>query len=176
MPIYTRKGDKGQTSLFNGLTLSKSHVRVEAYGTIDELNSVIGMINSKIVSIKKELLSIQNDLFLIGSILANPKNGKIKGLEKRVREFENLIDKLTMEMPKLTNFILPRGGKSGSLLHFARTVSRRAERNVVSLAKKEKVDKSVLMYLNRLSDLFFTMARYENFKLKKKEIIWHLGV
>lgn len=176
MPIYTRKGDKGQTSLFNGLTLSKSHVRVEAYGTIDELNSIIGMVNSRVSLLKKELLRIQNDLLFIGSILADPNNRKANGLEKRVLEFENLIDNLTKQMPELTNFILPGGGKVSGLLHFARTVSRRVERNVVSLTKKEKVDDNILMYLNRLSDLFFTMARYENFKLKKKEIIWRLGV
>ncbi len=176
MPIYTRKGDKGQTALFTGLKVFKNHLRVEAYGTIDELNSVIGMIDPKAVSIIKELSKIQNDLFLIGSILANPQNKKVNWLEKRVLEFENLIDKLTLEMPKLANFILPGGGKSGAMLHFARTVSRRAERMVVSLSKKEKVDDDILMYLNRLSDLFFTMARYENFKQKKKEIIWRFMV
>ena len=183
MKIYTKTGDKGKTSLFGGQRVSKADVRVEAYGTVDELSSAIGIViaetqNSKlktqnyILNLKTELRKIQHDLLDIGSTLANPSAGKVSGLEKRVSDFEKLIDKLTEKLPPLRNFILPGGGKSGSLLHLTRSVSRRAERRVVALSQKEKVDDSVLKYLNRLSDLLFTMARLVNYKEKKKEIIW----
>ena len=187
MPIYTRTGDKGQTSLFNGQRVSKDDLRVEAYGTVDELNSAICMViaesqKSKVKSqkynskVKSELVRIQNDLFEIGSLLADTENGKWKmengKLEKRVKDFENEIDDMTEKMPALSNFILPGGGKTGSILHFARTVARRAERRVVSLSKSEKVNNNVIMYLNRLSDLLFTMSRFINYKEKQKEIIW----
>ena len=179
MPIYTRTGDKGQTSLFNGQRVSKSGLRVEAYGTVDELNSVIGVVLSskyKVVSIKNELIRIQNDLFEIGSTLASPEvrsqKLEVRKLNRRVREFENMIDKMTEEMPSLANFILPGGGKTGSLIHFARTVARRAERKVVALDEREKVDKNIIIYLNRLSDLLFTFARFVNYKENKEEVIW----
>ncbi|OGH33909.1 MAG: ATP:cob(I)alamin adenosyltransferase [Candidatus Levybacteria bacterium RIFCSPHIGHO2_02_FULL_42_12] len=174
--IYTKTGDKGETSLFGGQRVSKSDVRVESYGTIDELNSAIGIVlsvtNNKQKTIRKELIKIQNDLFEIGSALANPTSKSIRDLEKRVGEFEKLIDELTSSVPPLQNFILPGGGRGGSLLHFARTVCRRAERWTVALSKKEKVDTNILIYLNRLSDLLFTMARYVNWKEKKKEALW----
>lgn len=176
MKIYTKTGDSGKTSLFGGQRVSKSDLRIEAYGTIDELNSVIGVVvseNQKYkAKIKKELIRIQNDLFDIGSTLANPASESIRDLEKRVEEFEKLIDKLTEKLPDLRNFILPRGGKAGSFLHLARSISRRAERRVVELSHKKKVDENILKYLNRLSDLLFTMARFFNYKEKKKEIVW----
>jgi cob(I)alamin adenosyltransferase len=197
MVIYTRTGDKGQTSLFNGQRVSKADLRVEVYGTVDELNSVIGVVvtesqksplkadqplaekvksqkyNSKL---KNELTQIQKDLFSIGSTLANPVTSNqqlaISNLKRRVKEFENMIDDLTGKLPALNNFILPGGGNTGSLLHFARTVARRAERKVVLLDEREKVDKNIVMYLNRLSDLLFTMARVVNYREKQKEMIW----
>lgn len=180
MKIYTRTGDKGTTSLFGGTRVSKSSLRVEAYGTVDELNSVIGVViaesqnyNSKV---KSELERIQYDLFDIGAGLASPgiknQESRIKNLEKRVVEFEKFIDEMTKELPELRNFILSGGGKAGSLLHVARTVCRRAERRIVALAKKEHVARDVLIYFNRLSDLVFTMARYINMKEKKVETIW----
>ena len=183
MKIYTKTGDKGKTSLFGGQRVSKADLRVEAYGTIDELNSIIGVViaQSQIsklrsqnynLKLKTELQKIQNDLLDIGSTLANPASESIRDLEKRVEEFEKLIDELTEKLPELRNFILPGGGKSGSLLHFARCVSRRAERKIVELSEKEKVDENILKYLNRLSDLLFTMARFINYKEKRKEIIW----
>ncbi len=175
MPIYTRTGDKGQTSLFNKQRVPKFHIRVEAYGTVDELNSALGVVSSikyQASSIKKELIRIQNDLLDIGSALANPNTEPLTSLKKRVKEFENFIDKMTGQMRPLKNFILPGGGKSGALLQFARTVSRRAERRVVELADKESIDSNLVIYMNRLSDLLFTMARFANFKEKKKEIIW----
>lgn len=175
MAIYTRTGDKGKTSLFNGQRVSKSDLRVDTYGTIDELNSVIGVVLSikyKVLSIKKELIRIQNDLLDIGSALANPQGVALQSLEKRVKEFEKFIDQMTAKMPPLSNFILPGGGKTGSFLHLARAISRRAERKIVALNNKEKIDKNIIIYLNRLSDLLFTMARFANFKEKKKETIW----
>ena len=175
MPIYTRTGDKGQTSLFNKQRVFKFHIRVEAYGTVDELNSAIGVVLSskyKVLSIKKELTKIQNDLLEIGSTLANPSAKPLNYLRKRVVEFERFIDKMTLQMPVLKNFILPGGGKAGAFLQFARTVSRRAERRVVELADKENIDSNIVIYMNRLSDLLFTMARFVNFKEKQKETIW----
>ncbi|MBI2036167.1 cob(I)yrinic acid a,c-diamide adenosyltransferase [Candidatus Microgenomates bacterium] len=179
MKIYTRTGDKGQTSLFGGKRVGKDDVRVEAYGTIDELNSAIGltiaMINDKGLRMKNELVKIQNDLFDIGSILASSSktlNLKPITLKSRVTEFEELIDELTEKLPQLRNFILPGGGKAGASLHLARAVCRRAERRVIALAKKEQVTSEIIIYLNRLSDLLFTIARFVNQQEKKKEIIW----
>ncbi|HVA96809.1 MAG TPA: cob(I)yrinic acid a,c-diamide adenosyltransferase [Candidatus Acidoferrales bacterium] len=179
MPIYTRTGDKGKTSLFDGTRVLKSHKRVETYGTIDELNSTIGVavaeikdLGLKIKDLPEELENIQHDLFAIGSALAMPHPIPVAGLEKRAKEFEKLIDSLTGEMPELKQFILPGGGKAGSLLHVCRTITRRAERQLVALIQKEEVDESIVVYLNRLSDLFFTMARYVNQIEKRKEIIW----
>ncbi len=184
MPIFTRKGDKGQTSLWGGTRVSKSDIRVETYGTVDELNSTIGVVLSSIgstssgqvASIKKELIKIQSDLLDIGSQLANlesSKNTKLtESLKERVLEFEKFIDEMTGKMPPLKNFILPGGGKTGSLLHLARTICRRAERKIVDLLKKEEVNEGIIMYFNRLSDLLFTMARFVNYKEKKKETIW----
>lgn len=195
MPIYTRTGDKGQTSLFNGQRVSKSDLRVEAYGTIDELNSAIGVVIAEVKSsklkiqsynskLKSELVRIQNDLFEIGSVLASSATSNqqlaVSKLKKRVKEFESLIDDMTKDLPVLKNFILPGGGKGGALLQMARTVCRRAERRVVELSEKDpstgsghgKVDNNIIMYLNRLSDLLFTMSRFINYKEKQKEIIW----
>jgi len=196
MPIYTRTGDKGQTSLFNGQRVSKADLRVEAYGTVDDLNSAIGVVIAEVQSskfkvqsygstsspsraksrdsskLKTELTELQNDLFDIGSCLANPTAEPLEYLQDRVRNFEKEIDKMTEEMPSLANFILPGGGRIGSLIHFARTVTRRAERRVVTLGEREKIDKNIIMYLNRLSDLLFTMARFVNYREEQKEIIW----
>jgi cob(I)alamin adenosyltransferase len=180
-PIYTRTGDKGKTSLFDGKRVLKSDRKVEAYGTIDELNSVIGFVIAEISNKQKrkglslitdELERIQNDLFEIGSSLAVSKTLPVDQLESRPKEFEILIDKLTKQLPPLSQFILPGGGKSGALLHVARTVARRAERNIVQLSQKEHIDQAIIIYLNRLSDLLFTMSRFVNYKEKNKEKIW----
>ena len=198
MAIYTRTGDKGKTSLFSGIRVSKANVRVEAYGTVDELNSAIGVViaetqNSPVprggklkaqnysLKLKTELLKIQDDLLDIGSALANPQGVALRSLAKRVKEFEEFIDQMTVKMPPLKNFILPGGGRAGAFLHLARSICRRAERKTVALNNKQKtlrlrsgqVDNNIIIYINRLSDLFFTMARFANFKEKKKEIIWH---
>src|SRR5690348_989404 len=181
MPIYTRTGDKGKTSLFDGTRVLKSHRRVDTYGTIDELNSMIGAAlaflgnrerGAGINKVRSELEKIQHDLLDIGSALATPHPMPVEGLEKRPKEFEKMIDDLTKKMPELKNFILPGGGKAGSLLHVCRTIARRAERQLVGLMQKEELDQTIVMYLNRLSDLFFTLARYTNYKEKKKEVRW----
>lgn len=177
MPIYTRTGDKGKTSLFDGTRVLKSHERVDAYGTIDELNSLLGAaaarVGKKESGIRDEIEKVQHDLLAIGSALATPHGMPVVGSEKRPDEFEQLIDKLTGEMPELKNFILPGGGEAGSLLHVARTVARRAERRVIALMQSdEEVDNNILIYLNRLSDLLFTLARYVNYKEKKREVKW----
>lgn len=176
MPIYTRTGDKGKTSLFDGTRVEKSHPRVDTYGTIDELNSMIGAVIPQLTTknrqIKKELEKIQHDLFDIGSALATPYPMPVVGLEDRPKDFEKLIDVMTAKMPAINYFILPGGGKAGSLLHVARTITRRAERRLVTLMKKEEIDQAIVIYLNRLSDLLFTMSRYVNHLDKKKEIKW----
>lgn len=188
--IYTKTGDKGETSLYGGKRVLKSNPRVEAYGTIDELNSLIGVIVSQnqrsrpkddrpmAEKLKIELLEIQKDLLRIGSLLANSVSERLnlkQGstlMQKRVEHFEKLIDELSEDLPELKNFILPGGGEAGSLLHFARSVARKAERKVVALSQKEKIDGQIIIYFNRLSDLLFTMARFVNYKQNKKEIIW----
>lgn len=185
--IYTRTGDKGETLLFGGMRVSKASARVEAYGTLDELNSAIGVVVTEIQNykskIKNELTQIQKDLFEIGAVLATPKEVQIeKGkkiqselplyLRKREKELEGLIDDLTKELTPMTAFILPGGGKAGSFLHLARSICRRSERRIVLLSKKENVSPEILIYFNRLSDLLFTMARYCNAKEKKKETEW----
>ena len=176
MPIYTRAGDKGRTALFGGKRVLKSDGRVDTYGTIDELNSVLGLVvallSHKHQVIKKELEKIQHDLFEIGSYLANPEAEPVKRLITRVKEFEDIIDSQTKKMPELRNFILPGGGKAGASLHQARTVCRRAERRLVALMQTEEIDEHLVKYINRLSDLLFSSARFVNQKEKKKETIW----
>jgi len=176
MPIYTRTGDRGKTSLFGGKRVLKSNSRVDVYGTIDELNSLVGIVVASVgkrhAKLVLDLESIQHDLFDIGSYLANPQAESIKRLERRVNEFEESIDQMTLKIPELHNFILPGGGKTGSSLHQTRTVCRRVERRLVAFMQDEEVDEWVVKYINRLSDLLFTMARFVNYKEKKKETIW----
>lgn len=196
MKIYTRTGDKGETSLFGGKRVSKSDLRVEAYGTVDELNAVIGVVSAARqksplrqgfagrAKIKNELRKIQSDLFEVAAVLATPKDTQVvKGqkihktlpqyLKRRVGEMEQAIDTLTEKLPPLQAFILPGGGRGGALLHQARTVCRRAERRIVSLARKEHIPPEVITYMNRLSDFLFTLARFVNYKEKRKEILWN---
>lgn len=172
--IYTKTGDKGTTALFGGTRVLKSNVRVEAYGTIDELNSVLGVIRVRLSDkkIAEFVESIQHDLFTIGSTLANPKNKKIEQLPGRIDKFEQQIDEMTDKMPLLRNFILPGGGEVGALFHQARTVCRRAERRIVELMQTDEIDDTITKYINRLSDVLFTLARYVNFTEGKEEIKW----
>lgn len=176
MAIYTRTGDKGKTSLLGGKRVLKSDPRVETYGTVDELNSIIGLVVATLSTKEKELResleTIQSDLFHIGSYLADPASTPVEHLERRIKDFEELIDSQTGKMPELRNFILPGGGMIGASLHQARTVARRAERNVVGLMQKEEIDPLIVKYLNRLSDVLFSTARFVNHTEKKKETIW----
>ncbi len=176
MSVYTRFGDKGNTSLFGGMTVSKTDPRIETCGNLDELNSSLGVVVARIKDkkIKEELLKIQKDIFEIGAIIARPslKKEEKKYFLERVKEFEKIIDNLTKKLPELENFILPGGGETGSLLHLSRTIARRAERRIVGLSEHDVVNEEILVYINRLSDLLFTFARYINFKEKKKENIW----
>lgn len=187
MPIYTKTGDKGKTSLFSGKRVWKDNVRVETYGTIDELNSIIGVAishlrlkNKNSTYLKNILFDIQKTLFYVGSYLADLSDSIDNiNLNKKVEEFEREIDFMTSKMPALTNFILPGGAVAGASLQHARTVARRAERCLVRLSKKEKsfpagrqADAQVVKYANRLSDLLFTASRFANYTEKKKEEIW----
>ena len=176
MKIYTKTGDKGETGLLGGGRVPKNDVRVEAYGAVDELNALLGIAENEVISEKtKEILTeIQNHLFVLGADLATPKeNTKIPRVTEEMIEFlEKQIDELDSIIPALRSFILPGGSKGASFLHFARTVCRRAERNVVSLEKKSGINNFVLAYLNRLSDLLFVLARFENFSAKVTEKEW----
>lgn len=174
MKIYTKFGDRGKTSLI-GEVRDKDDIRVSAYGQIDELNALIGTIIAFTPheEIKKILEQIQKDLFITGAELANVKGeNKNKIDPNRVNEFENKIDEIWEQLPPLTNFILPGGSKTAALLHLTRTVCRRAERDIVSLNKKEKVNPYIIIYINRLGDLFFTLARWANKRERIEEIIW----
>ena len=165
--VYTRTGDEGITSLISGVRVSKSSPRVEAYGDVDELNAVLGIarIHVRDQELGAILTEIQNDLFIIGADLASPPDVDVPRItSKRVEELESLIDKLLEELGPLKEFILPGGSGGGAYLHFSRTVSRRAERRIVSLMKEEEVNQNTLIYVNRLSDLLFVMARIENIR------------
>lgn len=175
--VYTRTGDKGQTSLVGGDRVSKSSPRVCAYGDVDELNSALGIVIKETVDdeLKDLIKVIQNDLFIIGAELASPPELNVPRIsEERVNDLESVIDKLLEELEPLKEFILPGGSGGAPYLHLARTVCRRAERTVVALMEEEKIagkeiGGNVLIYINRLSDLLFVMARIENSRLKFKE-------
>jgi len=176
LKIYTKTGDKGDTGLQGGKRISKSSDRIRAYGNVDEVNSVLGLVLShKIDQDVEELLKkIQNELFVLGSDLSNPdmddKQNRIS--KNMIEELEKKIDKYEKELPPLSNFILPGGTDSASLVHLARTVTRRTETYVVLLSKKEKINNECRVYLNRLSDLLFVIARVLNKRSKTPDIIW----
>ena len=181
MKIYTRTGDQGTTALFGGGRVSKAHIRVAAYGDVDELNSAIGVVRStEPVAFADALLeSIQRDLFSIGGHLATPDPGKVaQALEKaslsagRIAEFERAIDEADRVLPALRAFVLPAGVPKATALHLARTVCRRAERQVVLLAEQDTVPELFLVYLNRLSDLLFTLARLANHEAGTGDVTW----
>lgn len=163
--VYTRTGDKGLTSLVFGERIKKDAARVEAYGDVDELNSVIGIVRSKINNVKLDrmLTRIQNDLFIIGADLASRDPNKALRLRKSgYRYLEKQIDRYLSQLEPLDEFILPTGSEAGSFIHLARAVARRAERRVVSLMNEETINSNILIYLNRLSDLLFVIARIVN--------------
>ncbi len=165
MKIYTKKGDKGETSLFGGARVKKNNIRIEAYGTVDELNSWIGLVRDQDMdsNSKQVLTGIQDRLFTIGSLLASdPQKPALKtpGLaEADIVLLENEIDRMNESLPEMRSFVLPGGHTTVSYCHIARCVCRRAERHVITLSEKDKVDELVIKYLNRLSDHLFVLAR-----------------
>jgi cob(I)alamin adenosyltransferase len=180
MKIYTKTGDKGETSLFGGERVWKDNLRISAYGTVDELNSILGVAVNEITNkeLREVINSIQNDLFTLGSDLASPLEKENKRFTiprvnaQFVERLEKLIDNYDSQLPSLRNFIIPGGTKGAGLIHLARTVCRRAEREVISLAKVEPITEEIKIYLNRLSDLLFVLARFENFSSNHPDIEW----
>ena len=170
MKIYTKTGDKGETGLFGGERVSKNNLRLNAYGSIDELNSFLGLAVIEVTNneIKNVLKDLQNKLFVLGSDLATPeteKNAKLKITrlpESYITDTEKTIDKFEAQLDELKNFILPGGSKGSAILHVCRTISRRAEREVVALKNTENIGENIVIFLNRLSDLFFVLSRFEN--------------
>ena len=185
MKIYTKTGDKGTTALFGGKRVSKNHLRIESYGTVDELNSYIGLIKDQEIDhqTKNILVKIQNDLFTLGSMLATPleneilKNGKErlnipKINTKSVTYLENTIDEINSKLPQMTHFILPGGHPIVSHCHVARCICRRSERLTTLLNEQEPINSLVLKYLNRLSDFLFVLARKLSFDMDVDELKW----
>lgn len=178
MKIYTKTGDEGMTGLFGGGRVRKDTTRIEAYGDVDELNAVLGLVRceSRHELISKALMSLQEALFIVGAQLASPKRApNIEVITSaHVDALERQIDVISENLPQMRNFILPGGGKTASYLHLARTVCRRAERRVVTLAgeDKEAVDKWVVIYMNRLSDYLFILARLANQLDGVEDIPW----
>ncbi|MBS4220135.1 cob(I)yrinic acid a,c-diamide adenosyltransferase [Bacillus sp. FJAT-49711] len=180
MKIYTKTGDKGTTSLVYGERVSKNDIRVEAYGTCDEANSMIGLALSHLTDIKNDdikemhsfLHKVQTTLFHVGAELSTPAGKKVKWVLQAtdIEELEKTIDLLEGDIPPLSNFILPGGHPAGAVLHVARTITRRAERITVSI---DNVNPLVLSYLNRLSDFLFVAARFINHKLGMVELKLH---
>jgi cob(I)alamin adenosyltransferase len=182
MKIYTRTGDAGETALFGGGRVSKEHSRVAAYGTVDELNAFVGVAVTAVRDdeIQGRLQIVQHDLFALGANLATlppdderPRNPHLPDLpEGRIVEMEGWMDAATEELPALREFVLPGGTPGAAALHVARTVCRRAERSVVHLGTVEPVEDMIVPYLNRLSDLFFTLARLENHRAGVADVTW----
>lgn len=185
MKVYTKTGDKGTTSLFGGTRVPKHHIRIESYGTVDELNSYIGLIRDQNMNslYKAVLIEIQDRLFTVGAIMATPpeketlKNGEKRLNINRISEediqyLETEIDKMDSELPQMTHFVLPGGHTTVSYCHIARCVCRRAERLAVHLNEIEPIDTPVLTYLNRLSDYLFVLARKLSHDLGADEVKW----
>ncbi len=175
--IYTKTGDKGETSLFGGARLPKSHLRIEAYGTVDELNSYVGLVRDCLTeaATRNVLKNIQDRLFDLGSNLAVDPSKKMQVPEIQELDIELLeqeMDKMDETLEPLKNFILPGGHTTISFCHLARTVCRRAERNVVALSMQDEVDEILVRYLNRLSDYFFMLARKIAADWKVEEVAW----
>lgn len=185
MKIYTKTGDQGTTALFGGTRVPKHHIRIESYGTVDELNSYVGLVKDQTEDIhtKEALIKIQHDLFTLGAMLATPpeketlKSGKerlnIPKVNLDAIEFlEKEIDAMNEQLPQMTHFILPGGHTTVSFCHIARCVCRRAERLSVLLSEEEEVNPDVLKYLNRLSDYLFVLARKLTQDLSAQEVKW----
>jgi cob(I)alamin adenosyltransferase len=185
MKVYTKTGDKGTTSLFGGTRVPKDNIRIESYGTVDELNSYIGLVRDQEMNAhyKDILVEIQDRLFTIGAILATPqekevlKNGELRLqklgiIESDVELLENEIDRMESDLPQMTHFVLPGGHPTVSHCHIARCVCRRAERLAVHLSHNEPVAEIAITYLNRLSDYLFVLARKLSFDVKAEEVKW----
>lgn len=167
MKIYTRTGDQGETSLFGGRRVAKNDARIEAYGTVDELNSFLGAIALD------DIPAIQSDLFEIGAHLASPGTSRFPGVDQsRIEHLERSIDAMERELAPLTSFILPGGSPAAAQLHIARTVCRRAERRVVALEDDSSATQSTIAYLNRLSDWLFVAARFANHRAGVADVPW----
>lgn len=181
MKIYTKTGDAGETGLFGGGRVGKDHPRVEAYGDVDELNAALGMVRAvePMPRIDEVIVPIQRDLFAIGALLATPDRDKMRAsLEKarlddtRIRDLESAIDLCEAELEPLRSFIVPGGTAKAAALHVARTVCRRAERRVVALTHTEELPDVVVVFLNRVSDLLFMLARVANRRAGAGEVSW----
>lgn len=177
MKIYTKAGDDGKTSLFGGKRIPKYADRIESYGTVDELNSFVGLLTDEleIKEVKDFLLKVQHNLFDIGSVLATDPNSEFNlpcVNESDVSRIEQSIDNMQEQLPTLKHFILPGGHKVVSYTHICRTVCRRAERRVVAVSASEEVDNNIILYLNRLSDYFFVLGRYLGLQLGVEEVKW----
>lgn len=185
MKIYTKTGDTGETSLFGGTRVPKHNMRIDSYGTVDELNSWIGLLRDQPVSdkTKRFLIQVQEDLFTVGAILATPpdkeklKNGKDrlnipKVTDDDIAALEFQIDQIDTELPQMTHFVLPGGHQSVSFCHITRTVCRRAERLASALNDHSPIDPQIIKYLNRLSDYLFVLARKLSRDLEAEEIQW----
>ncbi len=184
--VYTRTGDAGQTRLAGGQQVWKDSLRVEAYGAVDELNAVVGVVRSfaadrigtsqAVTRLDRELDRVQHKLFDVGSLLATAPGQRFENMptvaQGDIDRLEQLMDSCQEELTPLKEFILPGGGKIGSLLHQARTVCRRAERDCVRLAREEPIDPVLVIYLNRLSDALFVLARWISQALGEPEILW----
>ena len=177
MKIYTKTGDDGTTGLQGNKRVPKNNQRIVAYGAVDEINSVLGIILShKIEDDFMEVLTrIQNELFVVGADLSNPnlEDEKNRVTEKMIQSLESEIDKYENELEPLTNFILPGGDHVSALIHFSRTITRRAEIQVISLEQNEKINDYCKIYLNRLSDLLFVLGRVTNKRKNTPDIIWN---
>lgn len=181
MKIYTKTGDAGDTGLFGGGRVPKDDPRVEAYGDVDELNAVLGLARAAelMPRIDEVLVPIQRDLFSIGALLATPDRDKMEQhltkariSDERIAELERAIDACDRELEPLKAFILPGGTEKAAALHVARTVCRRAERRVIHLQREVEIPQIVVVYLNRLSDLLFTLARFANARAGAGEVTW----
>ncbi|HEX9188837.1 MAG TPA: cob(I)yrinic acid a,c-diamide adenosyltransferase [Vicinamibacteria bacterium] len=179
MKIYTKTGDLGETSLLGGTRVPKDHLRVAAYGDVDETNAALGAVRALAQEpLERLLFGVQKDLFAIGAQLADPTHRVAARREKaavtatHVRRLEKAIDAREEALPPLRSFVLPGGTPAAALLHQARTVCRRAERSVVTLAREADVDPRIIVYLNRLSDLLFVLARAENHRAGLAEDRW----
>ncbi len=181
MKIYTRTGDRGQTGLFGGERVSKADPRVEAYGSVDELSSLLGLVRAKLpfAELAGLVATVQEVLLHVGAELATARaedprlaSHLPRVTAAHVQELEGWIDRLEADLPPLRTFVLPGGGEAGALLHVARAVCRRAERRVVALAERVAVNPEILRYLNRLGDLLFVAARWTNHQLRTPEAPW----